>query len=63
MMRPLLLGMVLVTAPLAAQQSPAIGVWQVSFPAVMKVENGVATPVMGTGTLTVEASGDSLVPP
>ena len=50
----------LVAGPAAAQGS-LVGAWQVRYPAGAQVVNGVQTPIMGTGTLRVEARGDSLM--
>ncbi len=46
---------------LHAQQATLVGTWQLSFPIGMQVDNGVPTPILGTGMLTVEAVGDSLI--
>lgn len=43
------------------QQSSLVGVWRISYQAGMRLENGAATPIMASGTLTVEAKGDSLI--
>jgi hypothetical protein len=40
---------------------PLVGTWKIDFPAGMRIQNGEATPVRRTGTLTVEARGDSLI--
>jgi hypothetical protein len=60
MARFITLALVLSASPLAAQQS-LVGVWDVSYTAGMHVENGVSTPVPGTGVLTITAHGDSLI--
>jgi hypothetical protein len=46
---------------LNAQQSPLAGTWLVNFQAGMRVEDGVATPLFATGTLTVQSVADSLI--
>lgn len=61
MKRVLAVAFVLGAAPLAAQQAPHVGVWRMTYPVKMRVENGMVTPVSGTGTLTISASGDSLL--
>ena len=43
------------------QQQPIVGVWQISYPVGMRLENGTAEPIMATGTLTIAARGDSLI--
>lgn len=48
-------------APLAAQTPALVGTWKVSFPAGSTIENGVATPIMGGGILSIEATADSLI--
>ena len=45
----------------APQAHPLVGAWRVTYPWHVEVKNGVATPVMETGEMTVEARGDSLV--
>jgi hypothetical protein len=45
---------------LPPQQSSLVGVWRISYQAGLRLENGTATPIMATGTLTVRAEGDSL---
>lgn len=61
MTRALLTLLALGGSVLQAQDSPFTGTWQLSYPIGMQVENGVATPISGTGVLTVEAVGDSLI--
>jgi hypothetical protein len=61
MNRSLVLCLSLISSAVQAQQLPLVGVWQVTYPAGSRNEDGVVTPIMGTGTLTVEARGDSLV--
>jgi hypothetical protein len=63
MIRPIALFFALSTAasPLGAQQLPLAGVWRISYAAGFRVENGTATPIMATGTLTIAQQGDSLI--
>lgn len=61
MIRALLSLIVLSTTTLAAQQSPLVGAWKVTYAAGMRMENGEVTPIMATGTLTIDATGDSLI--
>ncbi len=61
MIRTLLCLTALATTTLAAQQSPFVGTWALSYPGGAMMENGVVTPIMATGLLTVEATGDSLI--
>ncbi len=49
------------TTPLAAQQSSFVGVWTVSYPGGAMMDNGVMTPIMATGTLSIAVQADSLV--
>ena len=49
------------SASLHAQQQPLVGVWQVTYPGGMKMEDGVSTTIMATGRLTIEARADSLI--
>jgi len=51
----------IVTPSQAQGAHPLIGAWDVKVPAGTRVENGVPSVIMGTGKLTVEAAGDSLV--
>jgi len=62
MTRTLLIGVLtaLLAHPAVAQGALA-GVWQVRYPAGTQVVNGEQTPIMGTGTLRIEARGDSLL--
>lgn len=49
-------------APLVAQSAGAIvGKWSIEYERGRRMENGEATSVMGTGTLTIVQQGDSLV--
>lgn len=53
----------LVAAPLATaagQAHPLVGKWAVEYAAGMRNEDGVVTPVMAKGVLTLEAKGDSI---
>lgn len=61
MNRPLLLCLTLMTSALHAQQHPLVGVWQITYAAGSRHEDGMMTPIMATGTLTVEAVRDSLI--
>jgi hypothetical protein len=61
MIRTLLCLTVLSTSTLAAQQSPFVGTWSVSYPAGAMLENGIMTPIMATGVLSIIRSADSLV--
>ena len=54
-------GAMLCAGTLEAQQSALVGTWQVSYTAGMMMQDGVQTPLMATGTLTIAAEGDSLV--
>jgi hypothetical protein len=57
------LALLLILCPVAmhAQKPPLVGVWQVTYPAGMRIENDVETPIIATATLTIEAQGDSLI--
>ncbi len=57
----LLLSGLAFAVPARAQQSPLVGVWQLSYPAGIRMENGARTVMMGKGRLTVAIEGDSLV--
>jgi hypothetical protein len=46
---------------LPPQQRTLVGVWHITYPAGMRMENGTATPIMAAGTLTVVAQDDSLI--
>ena len=61
MTRAIILCLTMVSAALHAQQHPLVGVWQVTYPAGSRNENGIITAIMATGVLTVEAARDSLV--
>lgn len=60
-MRILVGAMVLAAAPLGAQSAAEVGVWRITFPVKVQMQNDVVTPVMGGATLTISASGDSLL--
>lgn len=62
MTRTLLIGVLtaLLAHP-AVAQGALVGVWQVRYPAGTQVVNGEQSPIMGTGTLRIEARGDSLL--
>jgi hypothetical protein len=62
MTRTLAVVFMLCSSALQAQQrQPLVGVWHIGYPVGMRLENGVAEPIMATGTLTIAARGDSLV--
>jgi hypothetical protein len=61
MTRSLLLGLVLTSSPLLAQQPGLAGAWKVTYPGGSKVEDGYVTQIMVTGVLTIAAHQDSLV--
>lgn len=61
MTRAFLCLLALNTSALAAQAPSFVGGWQLSYPVGATVENGEVTVLMGTGTLTVVALGDSLI--
>lgn len=51
-----------VVAPAAMAQQPAVvGTWHLSFVVGNKVEPTGVTRIQGSGTLTIEAKGDSLI--
>jgi hypothetical protein len=60
MVRTLVVLLCLCGSVLQAQQS-LVGSWQVSYTAGMRMENGEATPIVGTGVLTIAVTGDSLI--
>ncbi len=48
--------------PLVAQSVGAmVGKWSIEYERGRRMENGTATSIMGTGTLTIARQGDSLV--
>jgi len=50
------------TAPaLSAQAHPLAGRWEIDYERGKRIENGEATVIRGTATLTLELRGDSLV--
>ena len=63
MLRAIVLATAIAVVPSrsAAQDHPLVGVWSITFPAGLRVENGVPTTITRTGKLTVVAAGDSLV--
>ncbi len=61
MIRTLCCLIVLHTSALAAQQSPFAGTWRISYPVGATIENGAATPILGSGTLVVVSVADSLI--
>jgi len=61
MMRALLCLLILASSPVVAQQSSFVGTWNLSYPGGAMRENGVMTPIMATGVLTITATGDSLI--
>ena len=63
MRRTALLATTLFTSPLAlsAQSHPLVGEWQLALVVGGRMENGVVTPINGTATLTITATGDSLI--
>jgi hypothetical protein len=51
-------------APSAADAQaphPLVGTWKIEYERGRRIENGEATPIMGTGRLTIEQRGDSLL--
>jgi|WetSurMetagenome_2_1015567.scaffolds.fasta_scaffold73806_3 hypothetical protein len=63
-MKRMLLCLIALNAPaavLAAQAPSFAGTWQLQYPRGTRVENGEATVMWGTGTLSVVAQGDSLI--
>jgi len=61
MTRALVIALLLTAPALSAQQQPLVGTWQLSFVVGARNENGITTPIKGSGVLTVEAQGDSLI--
>ena len=52
--------LVSVAAPASAQSAAAlVGKWNIEYERGRRMEDGVVTPVMGTGTLTIAMKGDS----
>lgn len=60
MLRTIVLSALFGTA-LQAQQPPLVGTWRITYTAGVRMENGMSTPIMGSGTLTIALQGDSLV--
>jgi hypothetical protein len=44
-----------------ARPHPLVGEWTIARPASIRAENGSMTQIQTTGTLTVPATGDSLI--
>ena len=61
MTRKLVVLLALCHGALSAQQQPLVGTWQVHFQSGMRIENGEATPLFATGTLTVQPVSDLLI--
>jgi len=61
MIRALVVLLALGGTALQAQESPFAGSWRLSYPIGMQMTNGMPTPILGTGVLTVEANSDSLI--
>lgn len=61
MIRSLVCALLLGSTTLSAQQPALVGTWRLTYPAGMRIENGVPTPIISDGTLTVTAQGDSLI--
>jgi hypothetical protein len=61
MTRTLVVLLTLCHGVLSAQQQPLAGTWLVNFQAGMRIEDGEATPLFATGTLTVQPVADSLI--
>lgn len=57
------LGATLGAAGTATAQTshPVLGTWTIEYERGRRVTDGEATPIMGTGTLTISVQGDSLV--
>jgi hypothetical protein len=45
----------------ATRADSLVGQWSVTYPADLQTRNGVLTPIMATGTLSVQLQGDSIV--
>lgn len=61
MLRSVVCALLLGTTVLRAQEPALVGTWRLTYPAGARVENGVHTPIIAEGTLTVTAQGDSLI--
>jgi hypothetical protein len=61
MMRTIVLCSALFGSALSAQQPPLVGTWRITYTAGMRMEDGISTPIMATGTLTIAVQGDSLI--
>lgn len=57
----LAVAMLLCAGVLEAQETALLGTWQVSYQAGLTRQNGIDTPIIATGTLTIQVEGDSLV--
>jgi hypothetical protein len=51
----------IIAANSPSAQTPLVGVWRLTYPAGSRIENGVPSLLMGTGTLRLEVRGDSLI--
>src|SRR5262245_36561496 len=51
----------ILTLVMQAGPLPVAGVWRITYPWHIGVKDGVVTPVMETGQLTVEARADSII--
>src|SRR5262245_12560710 len=60
MTRSLVVALVVCGSSLQAQQAP-VGTWEISYQAGKRIENGMETAIMATGTLTIEVQGDSTI--
>lgn len=61
MLRSLSLALVLAASSPAAQPTPLIGEWTITYPGEIRMRNGVADPIMATGKLVIRSEGDSLI--
>ena len=61
MLRTLVMGLIVTSAPLAAQQNSLVGHWKMNYPGGAKFEDGVITQIPATGVLTIAVQGDSLI--
>jgi hypothetical protein len=51
----------LTATSLSAQSHPLVGDWAVSLASGMRIENGVETPIMQSGSMKIVSQGDSLI--
>ncbi len=58
---PIVALLLILPAAVAAQSHPLAGAWDITIPAGAMVENGVATPIMATGTLVFGVERDSII--